>query len=54
MKTYDEFKAEYIRLLTQLLSQTDVSYPRVYIGSPASNEIAGRLVDLMELHPAWT
>ena len=53
MNTYSEFKTEYVRLLTKLLASTDVSYPRVYIGTPASNDIAKQLVDMEEKHPSW-
>ena len=49
---YLAFKAEYIRILTALLTCKDTPYPN-RVDSPESNRLANLLADMEEEHPIW-
>ena len=49
---YLAFKAEYIRILTALITCKDKQYQN-RIDSPESNRLANLLADMEEEHPIW-
>lgn len=53
MKSYDEFKAEYVRLVTEMLDEPVGAGP-FYIGTRRSRVICSELANLEEKHPVWT
>jgi hypothetical protein len=53
MKTYPDFKREYIATLTELLNER-VDTSDIYIGSPTIRELSSKLADMEELYPNWT
>tara|TARA_B110000285_G_C14771541_1_gene444220 strand:- start:391 stop:600 length:210 start_codon:yes stop_codon:yes gene_type:complete len=51
---YFEFKNEYINTLREFLAldKAEDNYPKMIFG-PSSNDLANKLANLEESHPAW-